>query len=157
MSFDLYIFDRDDLPDDDEAIGALMEDDSRWGAPLTPRLAEFVAHLERQYPGLDDDADGSPWASWPLTDSMVDGTGIGLNVVWSRSADVGPAIRRIAAERMLTVYDPQAGAVFRPAASSAPSSEHPSPRRSCRYTHQSDRSENPAEGPRTRSETRIRQ
>lgn len=121
MSFDLYIFDRDDLPDDEELIGELMEDNSRWGAPLTPRLTGLVAHLERHYPGLDDDPDGSPWASWPLADSMVDGTGIGLNIVWSRSDQMGPEIRRIALERMLTVYDPQAGSVFRPAASGAPS------------------------------------
>jgi hypothetical protein len=113
MSFDLYVFDRDDLPDDEEAIGQLLEDDKRWGRPLTPRLAALVAELERRYPGLDDEPDASPWASWPLTDSMADGTGVGLNIVWSQSERMSTEVRLLAEQHGLTVYDPQASAVIR--------------------------------------------
>jgi hypothetical protein len=66
VSLDLYVFDGD-VPDDKETIGEWMEDDKRWGTALTPRLTTFVAELERRYPGLDDDPDNSPWASWPLS------------------------------------------------------------------------------------------
>ena len=83
MSFDLYVFDLGDIPDDEEAIGDLLEDDSRWGAPFTDRLGQFVAEMERRYPELDDRPNDSPWASWPLTDSMVEGRCCGLNMVWS--------------------------------------------------------------------------
>lgn len=114
MSFDLYVFDRDDLPEDEEAIGDLLEDDSRWGGALTPRLAGLIAELERRYPRLDDNPDDSPWASWPLADSIADGTGVALNIVWSRAEQMSHELRLLAKERRLTVYDPQASAVIRP-------------------------------------------
>src|SRR5215217_2504411 len=47
MSFDLYVFDIADLPEDDARIGALLDDSSRRGAPYTPQLAAFVTDLER--------------------------------------------------------------------------------------------------------------
>jgi hypothetical protein len=108
------LFDRDDLPDDEGAIGDLLEDDSRWGGALTPRLAGLIAELERRYPGLDDNPDDSRWASWPLADSMADGTGIGLNIVWSQAERMSAELRVLAKERGLTVYDPQASEVVRP-------------------------------------------
>jgi hypothetical protein len=114
MSFDLYVFDRDDPRDDEEAIGELIQDDSRWAAPLTPRLAVFVAELERRYPGLDVDSDNSPWASWPLSDSVADGTGVALNIVWSQSEAVSTAVRALAHQQTLTVYDPQASEIISP-------------------------------------------
>ena len=113
MSFDLYVFDCD-VPDDEEVIGTWLEDDARWDAPLTPRLAEFVAHLEARFPGLADEPDASPWASWPLTQSMVDGQCCGFNIVWSQADQLSDEMRTLCRERSLTLYDPQESLVLRP-------------------------------------------
>lgn len=113
MSFDLYVFDGD-VPDDEVIIGGWMEDDSRWDAPLTPRLASLVAELERRYPNLDEDPDTSPWASWPLTQSMVDGRCCGFNIVWSQSDQMSADMRALCSECGLTLYDPQESLVVRP-------------------------------------------
>ena len=111
MSFDLYVFDMEDLPEDDEAIGDLLEDDSAWDQPLTPALAQFVSALEAKFPGLDDDPDNSPWASWPLTQSMANGRGCGFNIVWSAADRMLGEITSSATARGLKVYDPQSGSV----------------------------------------------
>ena len=113
VSFDLYVFDGD-VPDDEETITEWMEDDSRWGAALTPRLAELVALLERRYPGLDDDPDNSPWASWPLTQAMVDGRCCGFNVAWSHAERISTEMRTLCNQHGLTLYDPQESVVLRP-------------------------------------------
>lgn len=114
MSFDLYVFDLDALPDDGEAIGALLEDESGWGHALTRRLAAFVAELEASYPGLDDDPDGSPWASWPLAgNSAANGRCCGFNILWSAADAVSGEIRDRARRHGLVLYDPQTGEVVR--------------------------------------------
>lgn len=122
MSFDLYVFDLEDVPDDDEAIGDLLEDDSKWGAPFTDRLATFVAEMEQRYPGLDDRPDDSPWASWPLMDSMADGTCCGLNIVWSSAEQMSGIVAAACRRHGLTLYDPQADVVHRPRGNRASSS-----------------------------------
>lgn len=124
MSFDLYVFDGD-VPDDEATIGEWMEDDSRWGTPLTPRLATFVAELERRYPSLDDHPDSSPWASWPLTQAMVDGTCCAFNIVWSQSERMSAEIRVLCSEQGLTLYDPQESLVVRPGGSSLAPKKRP--------------------------------
>lgn len=111
VSFDLYVFDMHDVPHGDEAIGTLLEDDTAWNAPLTPTLAEFVAELEAEFPGLDDDPDNSPWASWPLTQSMVHGNCCAFNIVWSSAEAMSAEITSSATARGLKVYDPQSGSV----------------------------------------------
>jgi hypothetical protein len=116
MSFDLYVFDRADLPEDEEAIGEVIGDETRWGSVLTPNLTDFVAELQRRYPGLDADPDGSPWASWPLADSIADGTGLALNIVWSQADRVRAELLALCQDRGLVVYDPQASAIIRPQA-----------------------------------------
>jgi hypothetical protein len=114
VSFDLYVFDCD-VPDDGGAIGELLEDDSRWDAPLSARLAAFVAELEARYPGLDDDPDHSPWASWPLSRSaMLDGRCVGVSIGWSYADRMSSEVRSLCADRGLTLYDPQAERVTRP-------------------------------------------
>ncbi len=118
MSFDLYVFDVDDLPEDDEEIGALLEDDSSWDKPLTSALAALVSELEARFPGLDDDPDNSPWASWPLNQSMAGGTSCGFNIIWSAAEPMSKAITAAATARGLKVYDPQSGAVTGPHATS---------------------------------------
>lgn len=119
MSFDLYVFDLADVPDDEGAIGDLLEDDSNWGTPFTERLALFVAELEQRYPALDDQPDASPWASWPLTDSMADGRCCGLNIVWSLAEQMSSEVAAACQRHGLTLYDPQAGVVRRPPSSGA--------------------------------------
>ena len=115
MSFDLHVFDLPGLPGDEDSVNLLLEDDSKWGAPLSAVLAVFVAELELRYPSLVDDPDGSPWASWPLTSSsMVDGHALSLNIVWSQAERVSAEIYAACQRHSLTIYDPQAGAVIRP-------------------------------------------
>lgn len=76
------------------------------GRPVSPRLDALVTELERRYPGLDDNPDDSPWASWPLFDSIADGTGICLNIIWSQSERISHELRLLANERGLVVYEP---------------------------------------------------
>jgi hypothetical protein len=114
MSFDLYAFDVDELPVTDEAIGELLEDQAGWDSPLSGRLSAFVADLEQRYPGLDDDPDGSPWASWPLTQSMMGGKCCGFNIVWSAADRMLPEFALACQRHGLTLYDPQAGTVTPP-------------------------------------------
>ena len=121
MTFDLYVFDRADLPDDEMTLVELLEDDTRWNKPLTPGLAGLVAELELKYPGLDAAPDTSPWASWPLSDSVLDGTGLALNIVWSQAGRMSAELRAMCRRLGLIVYDPQESAVIRPTSMSAPS------------------------------------
>lgn len=115
MSFDLYVFDVDDLPEDDEAIGELLEDNSGWDHALTPRLAAFVAELEASYPGLDVDPDGSPWSSWPLqSNSAMRGRCCGFNIAWSAADVMALEMRERTQRHGLTLYDPQSSEVVRP-------------------------------------------
>jgi hypothetical protein len=120
VSFDLYVFDMADVPDDEEELGELMEDDSRWGTPPTPRLAAFIADLEARYPGLDDDPDGSPWSSWPLGDTMLDGQCAGFNIGWSYADAMSREFRTRCGAAGLTLYDPQEGIVIRPSGNGSP-------------------------------------
>jgi hypothetical protein len=113
VSFDIYVFDGD-LPDDEQAIGDLLEDSARWGSSLTPRLAAFVEELQRRYPGIDEDSDDSPWASWPLSQAMVDGRCCGLNIVWSQAERMSAELRSLCGQHGLTLYDPQCSVVLRP-------------------------------------------
>ena len=62
MSFDLYVLDLEAGAGVD-AVQELLDDES---GTLTARLASLVSELEQRFPGLDDDPDASPWASWPL-------------------------------------------------------------------------------------------
>ena len=121
MSFDLYVSDCD-VPDVGEKISEMMEDDSRWNAELSPRLAAFVADLEQRYPGLDDEPDDSPWASWPLAagGSMLDAHCCGFNIVWSRAEQMSAEMRTLSAAHGLTLYDPQDDIVIRPNDSASP-------------------------------------
>ena len=111
MSFDLYIVDDDTIPDDDEVLDELLGDDAAWGSPLTPRLAACVAELESRFPG---DMDDSPWASWPLEESVLHGRGCALNIVWPHAEAMSEHIRVASQRAGLSVYDPQSGQVHRP-------------------------------------------
>jgi hypothetical protein len=110
VSVDLYVFDME-VPDDEEALGDLMEDSSRWDAPPTRRLQALIDDLEKRYPGDDP---GSPWASWPLTDTMVDGRVAGFNVVSSHAERMTREIRSACQKAGLILYDPQEGQIIRP-------------------------------------------
>lgn len=115
MSFDLYVFDVDDLPDDEAAIGELLEDDAGWDEPLTARLAAFVAELAREYPDLETDPDQSPSASWPLEgNSVAYGSCCGFNIVWSAAEAMSGDMRSRAHRHGLTMYDPQTSEVIWP-------------------------------------------
>lgn len=118
MSFDLYVFDMDLVPDDEEELCEMLEDDSRWGGRPTPRLAAFIAELNSSFPGLDIDPDGSPWATWPLEQTMVEGHCVGFDIVWSHAESM---IREFTARcdaSNLILYDPQMSEVIRPSGSS---------------------------------------
>ena len=116
MSFDLYVFDDPDVPDPGAKLLSLIEDESRWGAPLSPTLREFVGELEAAHPGLDENPDESPWASWPLDgDSLTDGRGCAFNIAWSHSDRMLEEFVERCRRYHLTLYDPQANVVLRPA------------------------------------------
>ncbi len=121
VSFDLYVFDLDHTPSDIDKIHELIEDGSRWGDPLSPKLLAFVTELESAYPGLDDDPDGSPWSSWPLDgNSMVDGQCCGFNIGWSHAEVMLPALTDACVRHQLTLYDPQTGGLVEPTPASGP-------------------------------------
>jgi catechol 2,3-dioxygenase-like lactoylglutathione lyase family enzyme len=114
MSFDLYVFDIVDLPEDAARIGALLDDSSRRGAPYTPKLAAFVTDLERRYQGPEHEPDNSPWASWPLADSRAAGRRCAMHIVWSHAERMSNEIRQLCQQHGLTFYNPQTGIVLRP-------------------------------------------
>jgi len=112
MSFDLYVFDLRETAPNIGAIRELMDDDSRWGEPLSPKLLTFVADLEGAYPGMNDDPDGSPWSSWPLDEnSMADGQCCGFNIGWSHAEAMLLALTETCTRHGLTLYDPQTDAI----------------------------------------------
>jgi hypothetical protein len=85
-----------------------------WDAPPTPRLKAFIEALEKRYPSLDDDPDDSPWADWPLGDTILDGHGVSLSVVWSQADRMSQELRSACNQAGLTLYDPQESLVIRP-------------------------------------------
>lgn len=78
-------------------------------------MAAFIDELELRWPSLDDDPDGSPWASWPLWQPAGDG-GTALNISWSFVDSTAPAILEIAAHANMIIYDPQIDELIRPGA-----------------------------------------
>lgn len=81
-----------------------------------PGMAQFLDELERRWPTLESDLDGSPWASSPLWQPMIGG-GTGLNIVWSQADAMGGALIAIARLCNVIVYDPQSDEVVLPMAS----------------------------------------
>jgi hypothetical protein len=116
VSFDLFVFEPDAFPSDPDAMMALLEDEERFGRPLTPRLAAFAADLTAAHPGLDDDPDASPWASWPLDDSIGDGTALFVNIRWSEAERMRVEVERLCSRHGLLLFDPQTDEVVRPGA-----------------------------------------
>lgn len=114
MGFDLYVFDMDSVPDDEEELGEMLEESRGWGAPPTPRLSAFIEELASSFSSLDDDPDESPWASWPLHDTVLDGRGVALNIVWSHAGPMSRELRNRCNAAGLVLYDPQEGLVIRP-------------------------------------------
>ena len=76
-------------------------------------MARFMDELERRWPSLGDDPDGSPWSSWPLWQPVAGG-GTALNIGWSFAASVPPVILEIAARTGVIIYDPQADQLIYP-------------------------------------------
>jgi len=122
VSFDLYIFPAPGPMTVEEARQLLETEDPQfdteagaWLPPPGPEMAAFMDELERQWPSLDDDPDGSPWASWPLW-QPVGGGGTALNVSWSFVDSTVPVILEIAAHANMVIYDPQPDELIRPGA-----------------------------------------
>ena len=123
MSFDLYAFPASgprtvlevhQLLEADEVENLRFDYDSaRWFPQPGPQMAAFVDELERRWPSLDTDPDGSPWSSWPLWQPTVGG-GTALNISWSAADSVLTAILEIAARAKVIIYDPQSDEVIHP-------------------------------------------
>lgn len=124
VSFDLYAFPAPgpatipevrQLLEAEDAEGTLRFDSEtgEWLPRPGPQMARFVKMLERRWPSLEDDPDGSPWSSWPLWQPIADG-GTALNIGWSYAASVLPAILQIAANTNVIIYDPQADRLTHP-------------------------------------------
>jgi hypothetical protein len=103
MSFDLYVLDLEAGAGVD-AVQELLDDDT---GTLTARLASLVSELEQRFPGLDDDPDASPWASWPLEQPVGGGRGCAFNITWSAAEATTEALIEAASRHQLTIYDPQ--------------------------------------------------
>jgi hypothetical protein len=83
-------------------------------SPPCTQMTRFLDELERRWPSLEDDPDGSPWSSWPLWQPMAGG-GTGLNIAWSHADSMRPAILEIAARTNVIIYDPQSDQLIHPA------------------------------------------
>jgi hypothetical protein len=77
-----------------------------WFPPPCPQMATFIDELERQWPSLETDPEGSPWSSWPLWQPMAGG-GTALNISWSAADSAVPVILEIAGRAEVIIYDPQ--------------------------------------------------
>jgi hypothetical protein len=123
VTFDLYAFpapgprtvpDVRQLLEGEEVEDLRFDHDAgRWLPPPGPQMARFVDELERRWPSLDDDPDGSPWSSWPLWQPVAGG-GTALNIGWSFAVSVPPVILEIAARTGVIIYDPQADQLISP-------------------------------------------
>ena len=77
-------------------------------------MAKFLGELERRWPGLEEDPNGSPWSSWPLWQPMLNG-GTSLSIRWSRAEEVRQAVLNIAKSANVIIYDQQSREVISPA------------------------------------------
>ena len=59
-------------------------------------MARFLDELERQWPSLEEDPDGSPWSNYPLWFPVMGG-GTAFSIRWSRADEMRKAILEIAA------------------------------------------------------------
>jgi hypothetical protein len=84
-----------------------------WFPPPGPQMATFIDELERRWPSLEIDPDGSPWSSWPLWQPTAGG-GTALNISWSAADSVVPAILEIAVRANVSIYDPQNDELIHP-------------------------------------------
>lgn len=103
MSFDLYVLDLDGSPDA-AAVHALIDEE---GGELSAPLAALVVELEQRFPDLEDDPEGSPWASWPLQQPVAGGRGNAFNLTWGSADSLTEALVEAAARHRLTIFDPQ--------------------------------------------------
>ncbi len=113
MSLDLFVFDGVDLPDNADAIAALLDEGCPGGTRLTPALAALVAHLELRFPGGDGVGGDSPWAAWPLDEPRVGGRAVGLSIMWTADEVVLDEVVEQCRTRGLTLYDPQTFTITR--------------------------------------------
>lgn len=121
VSFDLFVFPPDGPATIQECHAALEAEEARLEGPeqdeelptMGPEMAAFVAELERRWPSLDADPDGSPWSSWPLWQPMVGG-GTALNIKWSRADEMRAAVLEAADRSNVVIYDPQLDEVVPP-------------------------------------------
>jgi hypothetical protein len=124
VTFDLYAFPASgpatvaevcQLLAAEDAEGTLRfdSDTGEWLPRPGPEMARFLEELQRRWPLLEHDPDGSPWSSWPLWQPIAGG-GTALNIGWSQAALVTPAIVEIAARTKVIIYDPQAGQLIHP-------------------------------------------
>lgn len=120
MSFDLYAFPPSGPATVPDVHGLMEAEEQRLAGDIGnelpgpgPEMAEFLSELERRWPSLEDDPEGSPWSSWPLWQPIVGG-GTGLNIAWSQADSMRAAILEIAALTNVIVYDPQDDQVIHP-------------------------------------------
>lgn len=83
VSFDLYAFPAPGPGAGPEARQLLEtagvenrrfdHDTAEWFPRPGPEMATFMDELERRWPSLEGDPDGSPWASWPLWQPVAGG------------------------------------------------------------------------------------
>jgi hypothetical protein len=122
-SFDLYAFPASGprtVPEVHQLMEAGDPEDPRfdsemgcWFPPPGPQMATFIDELERRWPSLEIDPDGSPWSSWPLWQPTAGG-GMALNISWSAADSVVPAILEIAVRANVSIYDPQNDELIHP-------------------------------------------
>ena len=120
MSFDLHAFPPSGPRTVAEVHQLLEAEEQRLlsGAgdvlpPPGPEMARFLGELERQWPSLVEDPDGSPWANCPLWFPVMGG-GTAFGIRWSRADEMRKAILEIAARTNVIIYDRQIPEVISP-------------------------------------------
>ena len=120
MSFDLHAFPPSGPRTVAEVHQLLEAEEQRLVSgvgdvipPPGPEMACFLDELERQWPSLEEDPDGSPWSNYPLWFPVMGG-GTAFGIRWSRADEMRKAILEIAARTNVIIYDRQIPEVISP-------------------------------------------
>jgi hypothetical protein len=114
MSYDLAVWEGEHPAGSEAAmtfyleriVPQLGEHDPRNPTPPTPRIRAYVEALLERWPDIENDDDGSPWATSPLMSETV-GWFIYFPMVFSMADEASAIAADLARQHGLVCYDPQ--------------------------------------------------